>query len=114
MSALWEELYLLLTSRNRSERENFESSSSGLSRVLELSSMEMKKKDLVFITTTVDEEKIYAFRKDVEEICNRCDAFGACQGADIEDGCGCVTAFIEICYREKQLFYESDLKKEKS
>lgn len=74
--------------------------------------MGVKKEDLVFITKTMDEEKMYAFKADVEEICKRCDAFGACQRADIEDGCGCITAYLELCYHEKQIFYESDLKEE--
>jgi len=74
--------------------------------------MERIKDDLVFIQKTMDGEFMYAFRSDVEEICKRCDAFGSCKGADIEDQCGCSTAFLEICYREKKIFYESELEEE--
>jgi len=65
-------------------------------------------KHYVFLTTTYDDEdKIFALKKDVEEICKKC---SDCDGRDIEDGCGCLTAFMEICYRNKSIFYGSDLK----
>jgi len=63
----------------------------------------------VFLTMTYDDkEKIYALRKDVEEVCKSC---SVCDGEDIEDGCGCLTAFVLICNSDRPIFYESDLRK---
>ena len=62
----------------------------------------------VFLTTTVDsEDKIYAQKEDVEEACKNC---SDCNGEDIEAGYGCLTAYLEICYQDKPIFYGSDLK----
>lgn len=73
--------------------------------------MEVKREDLVFITKTDSGEKMYALRKDVEEICERCGHCSDSEGTDLDDG-ECLTAYIDIVYREKQIFYESDLKEE--
>ena len=68
----------------------------------------MNKTKYVYLTNTYDDgDKIYALKKDVEEICRKC---SACNGVDIEDGCGCLIAYTEICYRNKPIFYGSDLK----
>jgi len=64
----------------------------------------------IFLTTTADsEDKIYAKREDVAEICQTCPG---CNGEDLEDGCGCILAYTEICYKGKPIFYGSNLKEE--
>lgn len=65
----------------------------------------------VFLTETYDDkDKIYCLKDDAFAICLNCSCFDSCKGADLEDGCGCLIAFLEICYRERPIFYGSDLK----
>lgn len=68
-------------------------------------------KEYVFLTKTFDnQDKILALKSDIKKICKACETWKTCKGADIEDGCGCLIAFCEICYLDKPIFYESDLK----
>jgi len=68
----------------------------------------MNKRKYAYLTNTYDDkDKIYALKKDVKEICKKC---SVCDGADIKDGCGCLIAYTEICYRNKPIFYGSELK----
>jgi len=68
----------------------------------------MNKWKYVYLTNTYDDkDKIFALKKDVKEICKKCSVG---DGADIEDGCGCLIAYAQICYQCKPIFYGSDLK----
>lgn len=73
--------------------------------------MGVKRADLVLIQKTIDGEEMYALRKDTEEICERCGDCSECEGTDLDDG-ECVTAYVQIVYHEKRIFYESELKEE--
>lgn len=73
--------------------------------------MDVKREDLVLIQKTIDGEEMYALRKDIEEICERCGDCSECEGTDLDDG-ECVTAYINIVFYEKKIFYESDLKED--
>lgn len=54
---------------------------------------------------------MYAFRSDVEEICKDCEDHKSC--VQIEDDCGCISAFLELVWRDKKILYESELKEDK-
>jgi len=69
----------------------------------------MNKRKYVYLTNTYDDQdKIFALKKDVEEICRKCVDYDFC--SDIEDGCGCLTTYCEICWAHKPIFYGSELK----
>jgi hypothetical protein len=70
----------------------------------------VRREELYYLTDTLDGEKIFGFKKDLKEICRKCPSSAGC--FDLEDGCGCLTAFCELCWRSKQLVYESDLKED--
>lgn len=64
----------------------------------------------IFLTNTYgDEDKIFCLKKDAQEICKNCESWEWCKGANIKDGCGCLTAFIEISNKQKPIFYGSNL-----
>lgn len=55
---------------------------------------------------------MYAFRSDVEEICKDCEDHKSC--VQIEDDCGCISAFLELVWRDKKILYESELRRIKN
>lgn len=67
---------------------------------------------LVFLTTSMDDEyRILADREKILDICEKCESWKDCKGADILDGCGCLTAFVKACELEVKFEYERNLKK---
>jgi len=63
--------------------------------------------NLVYITDAYDGSRIMAHEVDVKEACKRCDAWDSCHGADIEDGCGCLIAYIKLCHMRVKFIYEA-------
>ena len=64
----------------------------------------------IFLTNTYDDkDKIYCLKEDTFAVCLSCSCFDSCKGADLKDDCGCLIAYIEICRRNRPLFYKGNL-----